>query len=142
APRPACGAWRARPSSSSPPRDHRTRAHERGGDAPAPPPPPLSQQVGVLVCPFWLGDGEKLPLHVKSVVPPWLIVSVYVVNVTSAIDTRQLLFGHPACLGVTVGTAVVTSTPARPFFGLLIVWLPPAVTGTAGFWPGDSLPPG
>jgi hypothetical protein len=32
--------------------------------------------VGVLVCPFWLGDGEKLPLHVKSVVPPWLIVSV------------------------------------------------------------------
>jgi hypothetical protein len=95
----------------------------------------------VLVWPFWLGE-EKLPLHENSVVPPWLIVSVYVVNVTSAIATRQLLFGHPACLGVTVGTAVVTSTPARPFFGLLIVWLPPAVTGTAGFWPGDSFPPG
>src|SRR5437870_7324293 len=98
-----------------------------------------AQQVGVLVCPFWLGEGEKLPLHENNVVPTWLIVSVYVVNVTSAILTRQLLFGHPACFAVTVGTAVVTSTLARPFFGLLIVWLPPAVTGTAGFCPGASL---
>ena len=86
----------------------------------------------MLVWPFWLGD-EKLPLQVKSVVPPWLIVSVYVVNVTSATVTLQLLFGHPACFGVTVGWAVVTSTLARPFFGLLIVWLPLDVTGTAGF---------
>src|SRR5438552_8102942 len=55
--------------------------------------------------------------------------------------TIQWLFGHPACLGVTVGVAVVTSMTARPFFGLLIVCEPPAVTGTAGFWPGDSFEP-
>ena len=87
----------------------------------------------MLVWPFWLGDGEKLPLHENSVVPPWLIVSVYVVNVTSATVTLQLLFGQPACFGVTVGVADFTSMLARPFFGLVIVWVPLEVTGTAGF---------
>jgi len=33
-------------------------------------------QLGVLVCPFELGEGEKLPLQVNSVTPPWLIVRV------------------------------------------------------------------
>src|SRR6266516_81908 len=55
--------------------------------------------------------------------------------------TIQLLFGHPACLAVTVGVAVFTSTLARPFFGFSIVCVPPAVTGTAGFWPGAWLLP-
>jgi hypothetical protein len=32
-------------------------------------------QVGVLVCPFVLGDGVKLPVQLNSVMPPWLIVS-------------------------------------------------------------------
>jgi hypothetical protein len=33
-------------------------------------------QLGVLFCPFELGEGEKLPVQVNSVTPPWLIVRV------------------------------------------------------------------
>jgi hypothetical protein len=95
----------------------------------------------VLVCPFVLGDGEKLPLQVKSVTPPWLILSVYVVNSTSATITIQLLFGQPASFAVTVGVAVDTLTLARPFLMFVIVCEPAAVTSTAGFWPGDWFEP-
>jgi hypothetical protein len=33
-------------------------------------------QVGVLVWPFVLGDGLKLPVQVTTSSPPWLIVRV------------------------------------------------------------------
>ncbi|AMO24644.1 hypothetical protein UC35_19650 [Ramlibacter tataouinensis] len=59
------------------------------------------------------------------------------------IDAVQLLFAQPACSDVGWAGGVVVRVHVRfPFLVGDMVTLPDTLTGTAGFCPGASLPPG
>ena len=89
-----------------------------------------------------MGD-ENVQLTASTVTPPWLTVSVALVNATSVIVSVQFGFGHPGAPGMGVtGPSVMTSNGVLPFLISLagIDWVPVRVT-SAGFCPGASFPP-